>query len=178
MVKVTIGSNEYDAFISVADADYLLAADISRATGWALLNSDAKGRAIVSAARFMLNLPWCGGRPDPETDQPEPVPTVNALFAADLAANPSLAGDASGNSNVKRAKAGSAEVEFFAPVDDRPPLPGQLWNMLLTADLMCLGKFDDDPTLAGAIPFGTCGGSRPLNGRSALDWLVAEEDYD
>lgn len=179
MATITIGANDYDAFISVADADIYLAGDISRAVAWALLNDDAKGRALISATRMLLTLPWCDTAPDPAVDPaPTIVQEVAAMLAADLAASPDLFADASGNSNIKRAKAGSAEVEFFSPVDGGPPLPLALWNILLSAGLMCPNGSGSDVTLDGAIPSGICGGHRPLGGRWPWDWPIAKEDYD
>lgn len=177
MPVITIGAKDYDSFIAVAGADDYLAADIARATGWASLADDAKGRALVSATRMLLTMPWCDATPDPAVDQPEPIPSVTAMLGADLAAKPKLFADASGNSNVKRAKAGSAEVEFFAPVEGGPPLPIALWNMLLSAGLVCLGG-DTDVTLDGALPTGISGDCRPLGGRWPWDWPIAAGDYD
>lgn len=179
MAEITIGTSTYEAFTSVADADEYLLADIARAVAWEALTDDQKGRALVSATRMLLTMPWCDAAPDPAEVQAEPIPSVTAMLAADLAASPDLFADASGSSNIKRAKAGSAEVEFFSPVDGAAPLPMALWNILLAADLMCPnGTITDNPTLDGAQPFGTCGGDRPLFGRNAWDWFLAEEDYD
>lgn len=178
MPVITIGGNDYPSFASVAYADEYLAADIVRAATWEALATDAKGRALVSATRMLLTMPWCEGPPDPTVDQDEPVPSVTAMLAADLAANPELFADASGNSNIKRAKAGSAEVEFFSPVSGGPPLPMVLWNLLLAANLMCPDGSGSDTVLAGAEAFGICDGVRPLNGRYPWDWPIAERDYD
>lgn len=175
---VTIGATDYDAFQTVASADEYLAADIVRAVPWALLNDDAKGRALVSATRMLLLMPWCDTTPDPTVDQDSPIPEVTAMLAADLAAKPKLFADASGNSNIKSAKAGSAEIEFFSPVDSGPPLPLALWNMLLSANLVCLGTGDTDVTLDGADPHGTSDCLRPLGGRYPWDWPISCEDYD
>lgn len=178
MAVITIGANNYDSFIAVADADIYLAGDIARATAWALLNDDAKGRALISATRMLLTLPWCDETPDPAEEQAEPIPSVTAMLAADLAAKPKLFADASGNSNIKRAKAGPAEVEFFSPVDGGPPIPMALWNMLLSAGLVCFGLGDTDVTLDGAVPHGTSDCIRPLGGRYPWDWPIASQDYD
>lgn len=177
MATVTIGSTDYDAFEDIAGANDYLAADIVRAAPWALLNEDAKGRALVSATRMMLALPWCEDAPDPTVDQASPIPEVAAMLAADLAAKPALFADASGNSNIKSAKAGSASIEFFSPVDGGPPLPKALWDRLLIAGLVCLGTSSGDPTLDGAIPHGTSDGCRPLYGRYEWDWPIASADY-
>ena len=152
---VTIGTTEYQAFQSVEGADEYLGGDISRATSWALANNDAKGRALVSATRMMIALPWCAETPDPAEDQQSPIPEVAAMLAADLNANPALFADASGASNIKSAKAGSAQIEFFSPVDGGPPIPKALWTLLLTANLVCLD-----------------------GGRFPWDWPIASVDYD
>lgn len=178
MGTVTIGATNYDSFATVAVADPYLAADIIRAVPWALLNDDAKGRALVSATRMMLALPWCDATPDPTIDQASPIPEVAAMLAADLAAKPKLFADASGNSNIKSAKAGSAAIEFFSPVDGGPPLPKALWDLLLNAGLVCLGLGDTDVTLDGAVPHGTSDGCRPLYGRHPWDWPIAAADYE
>ncbi len=179
MATITIGTVDYDSFISVADADAYLGGDISRATAWALLNDDGKGRALVSATRMLLALPWCATPPDPAVDPaPDVVQHVTAMLAADLAAKPKLFAEASANSNIKRAKAGSAEIEFFSPVDNAPPLPLALWNRLLAAGLVCLGFGDTDVTLDGAVPHGTSDCIRPLGGRYPWDWPIAAADYD
>jgi hypothetical protein len=177
MGKVTIGATEYDSFATKAVADAYLAADILRSAAWALLNDDAKGRALVSATRMMLALPWCDETPDPTVDQAAPVPEVASMLAADLASKPKLFADATGNSNIKSAKAGSASIEFFSPVDGGPPLPKALWDLLLNAGLVCYGA-GSDPTLDGAIPHGTSDGCRPLYGRYPWDWPIASADYD
>lgn len=179
MATVTIGAADYDAFEDIAGADAYLGGDILRATAWALLNDDAKGRALVSATRMLLALPWCDTPPDPAVDPaPAVVQEVTAMLAADLAAKPKLFADASGNSNIKSAKAGSAQIEFFSPVDGGPPLPKALWDQLLAAGLVCLGLGDTDVTLDGAVPHGTSDGCRPLYGRYEWDWPIASADYD
>lgn len=177
MAEVDVGSNTYDSFADIDYADEYLAADILRAASWAALSLEAKGRALVSATRAMLALPWCDTTPDPTEAQAAPIPEVTTMLAADLAANPKLFADASGDSNVKRAKAGSAEVEFFSPIEGGPPLPRALWDRLLAAGLVCLGVGDSDPTLDGAVPHGTSDGCRPLGGRAPWEWYWAEDDY-
>src|SRR3546814_10359225 len=118
-----------------------------------LFRADQQKRALITATRILLTMPWCGTVPDPAVDQDEPIPSVTAMFAADLAANPDLATDASGDSNIKRAQAGSTEVEFFSPVAGGAPMPKSLWNILLAADMMCpAGAGGDGPAKARAIP--------------------------
>jgi hypothetical protein len=179
MVKVTIGDPEveYDSFISVEDATTFLVGDVARAAGWALRNADAKARGLVSATRMLIGLPWCDGVPDLDA-APAVVQEVTAMLAADLLAKPRLFADATGNSNVKSVKAGSASVEFFSPVAGGAPIPRALWDMLLAADLVCLTDDLDEALTDGPFVSGISDGCRPLYGRYPWDWPVAEADYD
>jgi hypothetical protein len=178
MADVDIGSDTYQAFADLEFADLYLAADVARSAAWALKNDDAKGRGLVSATRTMLSLPWCAAVPDPADVQVSPIPEVTAMLAADLLAKPRLFADASGNSNVKSAKAGSAQVEFFSPVDGGPPIPTALWTMLLNAGLVCLGSVTDSSVNDGPIITGISDGCRAYGGRPPWDWPVAAEDCD
>ncbi len=179
MPSVTIGGKDYPAFISVDDADSYLAADSQRAAKWALLQPDAKGRAIVSATRYLLGriTTWCPPVPDPTSDTiPEPLADVTAMLAADGAAKPALFADASGNSNVKVAKAGSAQVEFFTPGQiAKPPLPIAMWSTLLAAKLVgcsSVGGVTDGGFVSGSDyrrdPYRDCGW---------LEWADRRELY-
>ncbi len=179
MPMITLGANDYASFISDADATVYLMGDISRATGWVLLNEDAQKRALISATRMLLTLPWCDTAPDPAGEVPPVVAEVTAMLAADLAAKPKLFADASGSSNVKSVKAGSAQVEFFAPVEGSAPIPMALWTRLLDAGLVCVKSNVDSSVLDGPFVSGILGGdARPLGGRYPWDWPVAATDYD
>lgn len=175
MPTVDIGTETYDVFADQDFADKFLAGDVMRATVWALRNDDTKARGLVSATRMLVGLPWCDAVPGFD-DAPEVVKEVTAMLASDLLAKPKLFADATGNSNVKSAKAGSASVEFFSPVDGGPPLPTSLWNMLLNAGLMCPGS--SSAVNEGAYVSGISDGCRPLGGRFPWDWPIAEQDCD
>lgn len=181
-MKVTIGTHDFDALTTVEAAGAFLAGDVARATVWALRQPDAQGRGIVSATRMLLALPWCEGKaPDPTADeQPAAIEEVAAMLAADLLAKPRLFADASGNSNVKTAKAGSASVEFFSPVKDGPPIPMALWRQLANAGLVCAAIGDDDGLTSGAYVSGASDGCRPCEGRYADygrdGWLAEDRD--
>lgn len=177
MVKVLIGAAEYDSLATLAFADVYLGGDVMRATTWALRNDDAKGRGLVSATRAMLQLPWVGG-PPPFEDPPEVVSQVTAMLAADMLAKPRLFADASGSSNVKTAKAGSAQVEFFQPVSGGAPIPMALWTMLLNAGLVVSAAGGREGENEGAEVAGISGGCRPLGGRMIWDYPIAAEDTD
>lgn len=173
MAKVDIDDESYDSFIDVERADVYLAGDIMRSTGWALANETARARALVSATRLLLTLPWVE---EPSiAAAPAVVQQVAAMLAADLLASPDLFADASGSSNVKSVRAGSASVEFFRPVEGGPFIPAGLWRLLLTAGLVS-GTSDGDST-AGPLVTGLWGGRRPLFGRPTWDYPVAAEDH-
>lgn len=182
MATISLGGHDYPAFTTRADATIYLAGDVSRAAGWALLADEAKDRAIISAARMLLALPACEGVVlDPQAvPANEVLAEVNAMLAADLAAKPKLFSDASGGSNIKSVKAGSAQVEFFSPVAGGPPIPLALWNRLLAANLVCLGTTTGEAVSDGAYVSGTMSGEeyRALGGRHPWDWPIAALDYD
>lgn len=178
MVKIVLGGNEYDSFETVDEADAYLAGDVQRAAVWALRDADAKARGLISATRMMVALPWCDAVPDLDA-APEVVKEVESMLAADLLAKPKLFADATGNTNVKSVKAGSASVEFFSPVAGGPPLPTALWKALLNAGLVCLettGSIVNDGALVSGISDGC--ELRALGGRYPWDWPVASQDYD
>jgi len=178
MAKVDVGSETYDSFATLDFADVFLGGDVLRAGLWAIRNEDARGRGLVSATRLLMRLPWKGGVPSLD-ETPDVVQEVAAMLAADMVAKPRLFADASANSNVKTAKAGSAQVEFFQPVGDAPPLPLALWTMLLTAGLVSGGTDPGEGENAGAIVTGISDGChRPLGGRFRWDYLIAAEDHD
>lgn len=182
MPQITLGGNEYDSFVSEATATIFLAADIARSASWALLAEDTQKRALISATRMLQTMPWCDTEnpPDPAGDEAsidDTVEQVTAMLAADLAAKPKLFADASGNSNVKSVKAGSASVEFFSPVAGGPPIPKALWDMLNAAGLVCLGNAGEGSSLDGPYFSGISDGCRPLGGRYPWDWPIASEDY-
>jgi hypothetical protein len=176
MAQVDIGTETYDSFASVDEADVYLAGDVMRSTGWALRNPDAKGRGLVSATRLLLGLPWVAPAPTVDDDDLPPViAEITAELAADLLAKPTLLADATGNTNVKSAKAGSAAVEFFRPVDNGPAIPRSMWDRLRSAGLVSTTGTGGN---AGAIVTGLNGRRRPYCGRPAWDYPVAATDYD
>src|SRR3546814_8509992 len=88
MPVIVIGGVDYNSFASVEFATQFLAADMIRAPIWEALDADQQKRALITATRILLTMPWCGTVPDPAVDQDEPIPSVTAMFAADLAAHP------------------------------------------------------------------------------------------
>lgn len=175
MATVDIGDEVYSTFGDVFEADTFLGGDVMRAASWAALTEEARSRGLVSATRMLLALPWCDDPPGYD-DAPEVVKEVSFMLAHDLVLKPKLFADATGNTNVKSVKAGSASVEFFSPVVGGPPIPKALWDQLNAAGLVCLGgsgTLNDGPFVSGISD-----GCRPLGGRYPWDWPVAALDYD
>lgn len=124
-VTVTIGGSDYDALANQGTADTYLAADSLYAALWAALTEDDKGRALVSAYRRFLRLPWADDTlPEAEQD----VIDASILLAAQISQDAAVATGAGTGSNTRRVKAGSAEVEFFKPQK----------GALFTADVMAM----------------------------------------
>lgn len=177
MAEVTIGAEDYAVFADTDFADPYLAADVLRADDWESRSDVQKARGLVSATRMLNTLPWIA--PAPATDDedlPAVVKEVASMLAADLLAKPKLFVDASGNSNIKSAGAGSAKVEFFRPVEDGAAIPRSMWDALVAAGLV--GTVGSPDGLAGAIVTGISSGRRPLYGRPAWDYPVAAADHD
>lgn len=174
MATVDVGDEVFESFGDMFEADTYLTGDVLRAAGWLARTEDEKGRGLASATRMMLSLPWCDEPPTIEA-APDLVKEISFMLAADLLAKPQLFRDASGDSNVKSAGAGSARVEFFRPVEGGPPIPVDLWNRLVRAGLV--GCVDSDAS-DGAFVSGACGSVRPLGGRYPWEWATTEQDYD
>ena len=170
MAKVTIGDYQYDVLAGIPDASQYLAADVARAAPWALLTVPAQGRALVSATRLLLGAPWCGNVPDPTAAQPPAIIAATAMLAADMGAKPRLQANPGGASNVKMAKAGSAQVEFFAATTATAnPLPDEIWRVLLAAGLVgCTSTVDDTPNDAPFVSGVSCGGCGPCGSSAVL----------
>lgn len=175
MAKVDVGQEQYDSYVSLDEANVILAGDVLRADNWAAKTDDQRGRGLASATRVLETMPWCSDPAPTFSTAPKVLKNVTAMLAADLLEDPALLTDASGSSNVKSAKAGSASVEFFKPVEGGPPIPKFMWTMLQQAGLVGCGSTE---ATDGAYVSGILAPARPLGGRYALDWPVAEADYD
>ncbi len=137
MAVIVIGGANYDGYATVAEADTYLAADASRAVAWALLDADAKGRALMSGTRLLERQCWeSGTAPDPTGVIIEPLRDATILLAADISVDPSKGDSGSTATNLKRAKAGSAEVEFFRDTSSLP-LPDAPYALLVPTGLLC-----------------------------------------
>lgn len=134
LTTITISGNEYVANASVAEADAHLAVDPTRGTAWTALSTDAKGAHLVAATRRLNLLRWQGskalgalqadafprtgltyadGTAVPTDVAPDAVAHATALLAGSIELDNEAGSSGSSGTNVKRVKAGSAEVEFF-----------------------------------------------------------------
>ncbi len=138
--QITIGSDTYDVYVTVAMADTYLKADPQYGPTWETLTEDDKGINIVSATRSLDRNNWEGERTDPAqpldwprtgvTDSegnpvdsaavPTEIEDACSLIAGMIAQDAKQANDASTGSNTRRVKAGTAEVEFFRPERGSP----------------------------------------------------------
>lgn len=156
MPDVDIGGTAYPSYATVDFADEYLAADALRAAGWAGLTEDGKGRSLVSATRLLQRLCWSAGQA-PLTDDPALDPLITeatSLMAADIASKPSLGDSASTGTDLKRAKAGPAEVEFFRNFESTP-LPTAAWQLLLQTGMLCENAGASDDGLGAGIITGS-----------------------
>jgi hypothetical protein len=134
---VTIGAVSYSVYAltvsPITDADDYLNAKIG-GSAWAAASADDKARSLVSAARWMDRvatfsgtktvatqpLEWprdsatCDGTAITDGTVPDDIALAEFELALALLADSTIQDGTGEGSNVKRAKAGSAEVEFFS----------------------------------------------------------------
>ena len=137
--QITISGNTYDVYGTSAELKAYMAGRLN-ADAFDDATSKDRSKAHVEATRWMDREKWQGSRTDIVTPQPLAHPRVGlvncdgeAQPTATLAEgiceatfelvlkvleNPSIASGTSTGSNIRRAKAGSAEVEFFQPGRD------------------------------------------------------------
>ena len=138
---LVIGADNYTSYASLAEADTRLAVDPVRMTTWAALTNAQKSIYLVAATNRLDLLSWRGakaggpsqvnafprtgltykdGTPVTDTDVPQEVEDATILLAGSIAIDAALADSGTSGSNIKRVKAGSAEVEFFVPISGLP----------------------------------------------------------
>lgn len=115
MVTISLLGNLYESLITVAEADVILASHPSLFQVWDNLFPDQKARYLIEASRQMVTYNWKGELLSPGQvlpfprdsypTTPDPVKAYCAYFAAGSAI-PATDG------NIKRLKAGSAEIEY------------------------------------------------------------------
>ena len=136
ITTINIGGVNYTSYASVVEADAYLAVDPTRSAAWAALNPDQKGTNLVAATRRLDLLQWsgekvdpnqetqwprnnatCDGESVPNTGVPKPVENATGLLAGSITRDASASNQGTSGSNIKKAKAGSADVTFFRPTN-------------------------------------------------------------
>ncbi len=135
ITTITISTIAYIAYASVAEGNAYLNTDPLRAAAWEVLDTAGKGKALVSATRRLDLERWKGTKTGGEgvqeekwprtgvtyldgtavstTEVPQELENATALLAGSIVLDSKNAEGGTGGSNVKRVKAGSAEVAFF-----------------------------------------------------------------
>jgi hypothetical protein len=177
MPNVTINGKTYETYATVEQVDDYANGSLNVAD-WDALLEDDKGRAVVTATRWIDSQCWIGDKVDP--DQPLKWPRVIAgvtipvapqiematiLLSILIASNPELPDQMIGNvagsadGGTKRLKAGSVEIEYFRNLSftvfgngSVAPFPSYIMSVL--GDWLCArgGSAGN----AGATSFGTC----------------------
>ncbi len=130
-MALNVGVNSYSSRV---DADTFFADDIRFAT-WALIADDMKDRLLVTASRN-INLLVAAACKLPLATISDELRQATAELAIEYSINPATATQASTGSNLKRARAGTAEAEFFRPTTGSR-FPSNVMNFLRAGD--CLG---------------------------------------
>ena len=138
MPTVTISGTTFEVYASTADADTYLKASIQHAAAWAALTSDQKAMCLVEAKRLFDAQLWQGsktvsnqplawprkdvvdayGEAVSSATVPQAITDGNVEMAAILATDAEAATALNSGSNIRRVKAGPAEVEYFTPTID------------------------------------------------------------
>lgn len=148
---ITIGGTDYVSNASVAEADAFLAVDAVREPVWTTLTVDQKGARLVQGTRRMNLLAWQGdktggdlqvdawprtgvtyasGNSVSTTEVPTGVEQATILLAGSIAIDAEVGDSGSSGTNVKRVKAGSAEVEFFRQTTGVPLQDETAYNLV------------------------------------------------
>lgn len=147
-MALVVGTN---AFISLADADSYFLDNLSH-DSWISFTTTQRSRAIITSASQIdqLLINDCKLPIDPG----EIVATVaqaNAELALQMLLDPKVIDQSNTDSNTKKVKAGSAEVEFFRPTSG-PRFPTVVMNLLKASG--CIGS--GSAGISGAYASGTC----------------------
>lgn len=135
MSIINIQGSAFDSFVSEADANAYLLGKIGT-SAWRTADNEENRQALVSATRWvrLFLAKRLDPEPDPSVDPaPQLIQDATAEAAFVLISDAAAQDKADTGSNVKRAKAGSAEVEFFRPTEGTalPNTAQQLLNEYL-----------------------------------------------
>lgn len=175
VVTITIGARTYSVYTTGTDAladanDYMVGR--FGTTAWDAANNNDKKKALVSAVRFIDRaviwsgvqtdlvtpqpLQWprdsafCGSESVPDGTTPDPFATATYEMALILLVDSTVQSGTGTGSNVKKVKAGSAEVEFFtgtAGTSEETRLPTVVNDLI--------GCFIGDDLSFGSLSSGT-----------------------
>jgi hypothetical protein len=129
MPVITIGSDNYEVYITVAEADTYMNGDTLLSASWSLLPLIDKQRLIVSSSRYFNTLCWLGvkslltqplewprngvsGVVDGVT--PQSILDGVALFAGMLSTDTSQLTGFGDTDRTKKLVAGSVSIEYFS----------------------------------------------------------------
>ena len=132
ITTITIGGNQYQSYASVAEADARLLVDPIRGATWAALTADQKGINLVAATnrldlekysgqktvstqanRWPRDNALCDGVAVPDGTLPQEMEDGTIILAGSIAVDSAASAAGTGPQNIRRVRAGSAEVEFF-----------------------------------------------------------------
>jgi len=152
MVQIVLSGASYNSYASVSAADEYLAADAYLYASWeGLTASGAKERALISATRYLENLSWKDGVPSASSPA-QAVTDATIIFAANIAVNPRILDTLGSGANIRRVRAGSAEVEFFT-AKAAEILPSRVFRDLRELLNGAGGLSDDEALSALTAPF-------------------------
>lgn len=134
MVQITHAGITFEVYANIQTAENYLFGSIELLEAWAAIrNNDLKARGLITATRQLDSLQWPGVRAsntqplawprtgvtdragqavDPNT-VPDAIINASILLAARLISAPSLSARRVSQGNVRRVRAGTAEVQFF-----------------------------------------------------------------
>lgn len=166
-----------NSYATVAEADTYLENSVRAATNWDSLDEDSKSRALITATDLLDRQTWVGTRTNDAPTQtrawprtgvqdceglavdssavPEGIVNATIELAYELSQDASVETSKGTGSNVKSAKAGSAQVVFFRPGDsDGSGGPGDPFPFSVMGLVRCflggsLGVGFSGPTATG-----------------------------
>lgn len=173
---ITLSTQDFISYASVAEADRLMLVDPVRGPRWATRTVDQKGAALVAATNRLDLFGYKGsktGSPQPnqfprtgivdrdgvvvpDDEVPTDIATATIYLAGSIATKPAAAGMSGSGSNNKRVKAGSAEVEFFKPTAGKPLADETAYALIQWYLASMVGAIS-----AGGMASGTC--EKPWN---------------
>ena len=145
LTQHTFSGHNYYGYVSIAEADKILIIDLQRGSTWGPLSDDEKRQRIVAGTNRLDLLRWRGKRTDTDRSSqtnefpregltyedgtdvdkdaiPKRIERATALLAGTIARTVATADAARHGANIRRVRAGSAEVEFQTQSFLRQPI--------------------------------------------------------